>query len=984
MKLLLLFIIFSFASSVAQAEKNGFHICYFSLNNEKEFEQMEEFTNKLNKFSKFKITVSEHITEENNNPEEAFKAMIESGQQCDGLVITGHHTGAFGGARVSGHLNIDFLEKLSCEKKYQDWFTKINSLWLQGCRTLGVGKIETIDQDAEEYNADYHTNRVGAVLDEDALEQSFADLNMEFSATLDQDNPLSTRYLRLFPKAKVFGWTKTAPGKNAHSEYSIPYHIAHISKLLEKDEIENPLAETFTKQQAQEYLDSMQLLLNDWNKSASGCEDLAIEGWLQHGQKYGPTPYSLNNPDLQAYPKQSSSTDSFLLDLKRKECQLKNAKSKEEILSALDAITSSQAMIHFGFNSIWEKLQNNTDPQLQLDIQNHLKNKPEILQFIENKLQSKQLGLLRKIDYYAFYRDLTGNRSAKVEENIFQLGLTQLTLPIEQDNYAAIDYKSTLLQSLLKNSILNDDQIITILNSKNVDTKIINNFLSEFNDQKRYPKNSSLILSKVLDSNELTEDIFTEIILMLKSAPLKNEEIKPLFMKIFNHKQISNYKKFDLIDTAYELRNTNREFRELFIQNANDPKNIDIFLSRITENEFTNPEFLTYIIEQAKNNPTDKNKLLKWVKTNFRSDSVYLSNIGNNKISEKIDMDYIIDLIIKSGDSDLIINTPYKNLSLKSQLKFNNYLSNNKKENVAFRALNTVRNINTANFKDELVFWKSLNEEEKFIYFKYFTHRSDLSENLQAPEGNTAFLNFWNALLQQSPPINENSDNYFIMVNAVSIPNSKLCADCEKALFNSLNKCVINKIKNAPNISDEESNNDSEASNSDSAAQQCSINTDWGEYGQGQLFLSLGKNFNFSDTVKHQIIPDAIDKLPKSKSDNSSDKIQSQYLNLLLLSKSRDEKTLALYKKYAKSKNRFLAARANIGLKLYENKPDIKKYLAAEAKKAYEKYGANDIGDIYFSALKTFYLNSPEMDDLSMWREEGEFYSVRLGDMPDE
>ena len=43
-------------------------------------------------------------------------------------------------------------------------------------------------------SVDQHMGRVGDVLTEDHLERSFADLNMEFSATLDQDNPLSSRY----------------------------------------------------------------------------------------------------------------------------------------------------------------------------------------------------------------------------------------------------------------------------------------------------------------------------------------------------------------------------------------------------------------------------------------------------------------------------------------------------------------------------------------------------------------------------------------------------------------------------------------------------------------------------------------------------------------------------------------------------------------------------------------------------------------------
>lgn len=68
------------------ANDNGFHICYFSLNNEKEFTEMQKFTAQLNKQSPRKITVSEYLTKE-GKPNDAFQEMIDSGVKCDGLVI---------------------------------------------------------------------------------------------------------------------------------------------------------------------------------------------------------------------------------------------------------------------------------------------------------------------------------------------------------------------------------------------------------------------------------------------------------------------------------------------------------------------------------------------------------------------------------------------------------------------------------------------------------------------------------------------------------------------------------------------------------------------------------------------------------------------------------------------------------------------------------------------------------------------------------
>ena len=87
-----LFLSFSFKTSAST-------ICYFSLNNEKEFHEMKRFTTQLNRFSKRKIKVVEFLTE-NGDVESAFKKMTMSGVKCDGLVISGHHTGSFGGKRA--------------------------------------------------------------------------------------------------------------------------------------------------------------------------------------------------------------------------------------------------------------------------------------------------------------------------------------------------------------------------------------------------------------------------------------------------------------------------------------------------------------------------------------------------------------------------------------------------------------------------------------------------------------------------------------------------------------------------------------------------------------------------------------------------------------------------------------------------------------------------------------------------------------------
>ena len=173
-----IFLLFLIFPKVLIAEE-PFRICYFSLNNEKEFTETKKFAAKLNKFSPRKIIVTEYQNPDNNlETNKSFQAMIDGGAVCDGLVISGHHSGSFGGKRAKGQLELDFMENLACDPKYKAWFERINALWLQGCRTLGIGAIASEeDDDDDETSADFHTQRVGNVLEEDHLTQGFAELN---------------------------------------------------------------------------------------------------------------------------------------------------------------------------------------------------------------------------------------------------------------------------------------------------------------------------------------------------------------------------------------------------------------------------------------------------------------------------------------------------------------------------------------------------------------------------------------------------------------------------------------------------------------------------------------------------------------------------------------------------------------------------------------------------------------------------------------
>lgn len=423
---------------------------------------MSKLAQSLNQKTGQNITVKEYMSDD-ADPEVAFQKMVDANANCDGLVISGHHTGAFGGKRADGTLKIDFLEKISCDPKRKDWFKKIKALWLQGCRTLGVGVIAPEEVGDEQFSADFHTSRVNLVRDEDSLEQAFSEMNHEFTNTLSQDNPLSARYLRVFPRATVFGWTRSAPGEGSHSEKSLLYHIAHMANVndyLGRDVMIDPY-KNLTDKDALELVDSVLDILQkpDWNH----CEATSIKAWKNHGTPIKNKGYGFNNPDLNALKSFESTNDPTMVKAKELGCKLKFPKNQAERLQVLNEILADRKLIAANFSSIIEL---SSDPQA-VEVMRH----NALLQsFAGDKSMSKQSGLFAKIDYYTFYKKVFGKRSSDIESLIKTESYKVLLEPYPADPESVSfldsrDYKATLTSAIAKNNFADQEFMKRLANN---------------------------------------------------------------------------------------------------------------------------------------------------------------------------------------------------------------------------------------------------------------------------------------------------------------------------------------------------------------------------------------------------------------------------------------------------------------------------------------------------------------------------------------
>ncbi len=493
--LIILFVIL-FSFNLIAKESKAVRLCYFSLNNEKEFHVMEKMVSDLQKKynSDTKIEVKEYLTQ-NDNPEDAFKKMVESGERCDGLVISGHHTGSFGGKRASGSLGIDFLEQISCDEKYKEWFDSINAVWLQGCRTLGVKQGGAND------TADFHTERVGNFLEEDGLEQGSVGLNFEFSATLDQDNPLSSRYLRVFPFASIFGWTKTAPGEKARSEYSLPFHLAQMIKLKEKENPQNPTKEI--SKDAAKYFTTLLDILNTSSKE-NNCVELrqnACEAWICHGNcKNGGLGF--NNPDLESYQPLILQKNPVFDLAKELDCALKNSNNESQILSMLDKILKDEKVFPYVFNGLWgllQKLKKEGNIALYDKVKEKFKESPLLIRFVEKKLKDSKVGLLPKLDYYSFYRQFMDKDFSAIDDEIEKGVLKILLRPAT--NYDQRDFQKTLLASLVKNEFSRIGKMFkTIIDSKDVTPEMLGSVANAIGYSELPIAGADAVLKQIIDS----------------------------------------------------------------------------------------------------------------------------------------------------------------------------------------------------------------------------------------------------------------------------------------------------------------------------------------------------------------------------------------------------------------------------------------------------------------------------------------------------
>ena len=499
--------------------------CFFSLNNEKEFQYVNsevkmKYKNESGKwveetdddFEQRKqmleaarqsgsIEIVEYYGADNKNQsvEERFKQMMKE-QACDSLVISGHHAEYFTGQQSIGannwKLNLDFMEEMSCQPGCEDWFANVKSLFLMGCNTV-EGRLDSTTAKrsvqpesarcAEGNTADckalYVTiNNAASSQGEDKdwnlgiLSQKI--LNQAYSSTLDQNtNPLSNRYLKIFPNSSLYGWSQTAPGVGALSRFSIPRFINMVSGLTpdskpRQRDLKKGVGEGEPEVDAADivrFLDVMNTQIDDLR-----CREFTASQWAGHWDSgTAPTSCYLKDDDTknqyEAYQSQACSLNQTLSE---------KPTSTDDVQKAVaEILKSGPEGIRRNFNHLMNLIVQyrwSAPPDWYDKVTRTLQENDELRDvLVDNLTTDKNIGITKKADYLYVYKQVYG-ASKETEDKQRHQQVSDAFLDHLTHTY---DLAFSLIDNTPESETLtNEDKFILVSEyHQSIQTSIVNN-----------------------------------------------------------------------------------------------------------------------------------------------------------------------------------------------------------------------------------------------------------------------------------------------------------------------------------------------------------------------------------------------------------------------------------------------------------------------------------------------------------------------------
>ena len=336
----------------------------------------------------------------------AFKEMAESGETCSVLVISGHNTGDFHANNPDrGALQLKLIEELACDPKYQNWFSNVKALYLHGSRTVNDKYLEPIKSGNKTGDITGDTEAVKDRLvgsherPNSNSRDTIEDVSHSYAHTLDENNPLSSRYLRSFPQAHIFGFSEDAG--LGEGDKDITDHISQVLKALKEDE---KIADTVKN--AENFAKALEKI------TADDCDG---KNWTKGDKAFKPKTRDEENARrlgcILINNNQILNSDKF--------SDHEKTTAEEAIHKALKEIVKDKTLSHRLMNNIFETFLSakKRDGEAVASMKETLQEDPYFTEALKEKIKSPIFPSLKKVDYIKLLKELNPTDSI-VSESI--------------------------------------------------------------------------------------------------------------------------------------------------------------------------------------------------------------------------------------------------------------------------------------------------------------------------------------------------------------------------------------------------------------------------------------------------------------------------------------------------------------------------------------------------------------------------------------
>ncbi len=532
-------------------------LCFFALNGPEESERVKQNAkciqvengstaecgdSEQNQDAENALEIKEFYADskDSRSVSQAFEEMTKT--RCDGLVISGYHAGYYTGNRTSQKrdaqgnrdpdsavLNLKFLEKLSCLQgkgsgsDCRKWFDNIKYVHLHGSHTSGHQVLQTEGKSSVD---DLALDRMKKYAPESWTRASAQYLNREYASTVDENNSLSGRYLKMFPSAQIYSWG-AAPTIDQGSPETFIEHLKAVTAHAD-------------------------IAVNQLNEGPTAMDPSALEKILNilSSTELEPKCVQLTTWDFEGKEINSISAGGREREDKKRQagCDFSSAVESKDginIITALDNVLKAGAL-HENLNRIFYAL--NDDSPLSSDVKNTIKDKLKNHNSFQTALKaqalSKEIGVVKRADALYLYKEIYPEEYKKGDLEAQWVGDLVSLYERQKESRVGKAVKEMIAEIVWRNHLGSAEK------SKAGIQKLLNKLKGESDLKIRQHTELMKVSSGMASDETQVKEIFNKLFEEDKSKNQARESW--FFVKVWSHLRMKNGKDIEPIQELYD------------------------------------------------------------------------------------------------------------------------------------------------------------------------------------------------------------------------------------------------------------------------------------------------------------------------------------------------------------------------------------------------------------------------------------------------